>query len=304
MKTFLIKCAVYILLTTTIVVLSILTPVIYINSKPQYYTVDQSINKLALGDSHFLSAISTDINPSIANISLSADAYFYSFLKLKKFIAHNPQIDTIVLAYGFHSLSDKTEKRWTEDPTFVKTKTQKLFALMALSDYGTAFAKSPIDVMKGTVISPKKTVPAFIKALKGDGNYKDLNLGRFKKLNHKKLQSNIDKINGDTVKIDFIEAHYQKEYLLKIIEYCNKHKKKVILINTPIHQFIYEKLKDERTHYYKFYNEHLSNHILLDYANIKYPDSLYADLTHLNGKGANEFSLMLKKDLKKLSSKN
>lgn len=80
-------------------------------------------------------------------------------------------------------------------------------------------------------------------------------------------------------------------YLRKIIDFCQTNKVKIFLIRSPQHP-LYGDLRNELV-YQNVLKKSFNDVDLLDFNNMKFPNSHYLDLHHLNYKGATKFSLML-----------
>ena len=89
----------------------------------------------------------------------------------------------------------------------------------------------------------------------------------------------------------FLKSHckYQLDYLRKIRDYCMKHNKTLIILSTPIF-----KIPDmiDYAGYHDLLREELGDSALVaDYSRFEFPDTTcYADLEHLNYRGAEYFS--------------
>ncbi|MEO6151384.1 MAG: hypothetical protein ABIN95_13560, partial [Mucilaginibacter sp.] len=59
---------------------------------------------LILGDSHTALGINDKYIPQAINMSSEGEGYLYAYLKLKKFLADNEQLDTVLLSFNFNSL--------------------------------------------------------------------------------------------------------------------------------------------------------------------------------------------------------
>ena len=82
---------------------------------------------------------------------------------------------------------------------------------------------------------------------------------------------------------------FQIEFLKRIKEYCNEHKKTLIVLSTPVYK-IPDMIDDSG--YYSIIRSELGDSALIaDYSRFEFPDSTYyADLEHLNSRGAEYFS--------------
>ena len=116
---------------------------------------------------------------------------------------------------------------------------------------------------------------------------------RFDQINEK-----IIKAGGDN---NFTESYirenckYQLHYLSKIKDYCTQHGKTLVILSTPIY-----KIPDMVSYdgYHQLMRKELGDSALIaDYTRFEFPDSTYyADLEHLNFRGAEYFSKHIAKN--------
>lgn len=78
------------------------------------------------------------------------------------------------------------------------------------------------------------------------------------------------------------------EYLLKIVELCNNTNRKIILMRSPLNSY-YEGYTNEFS-YKKILTTQLKGITYLDFSKFPLQNNEYADLEHLNMKGAAKFS--------------
>ena len=65
---------------------------------------------LVLGDSHTECAVDDSVFSRSANFSKSATAFIYTYGAIKKLVADNPQVDTVLLSFQFNSLLYEREQ--------------------------------------------------------------------------------------------------------------------------------------------------------------------------------------------------
>ena len=292
MKRFLIKILSYFLLLSALWVLIVGSIYYKINYNSSFYKINNSINKIILGDSHVETSINDKILKNSLNISTSADNYYYSWLKLKKLIKHNKQIDTLILSYSFHNLSKKMEERWLYNPQHFANRYPKTFYLIEREDFFELFIF--LKKMPFTFLSENMILPKIILKKSFVNNVLKMNIGGFvfwKKNNIEHLNKQVVfAIKSQGIR-NFKVSEKEKEYLLKIVSFCKNNKVEMILVNTPIHPKLYSAYPPKVTKlYYNFYHKYLKDYKLLDYSQFKLDNSCFKDCSHLNGKGSDLFT--------------
>jgi hypothetical protein len=260
-----------------------------------YYIVDKSKSILILGDSHTECAIDDSIVSKSVNISQAADAYFYSFIKLRKFLKINRGIKAVILGINEKNLYNKD---WFKSSEYMRHKCKHYFRLMNLNDFKILLEangiKSLIDLTGASFFNFFKIV------LISESDYKDMRIGGYQNLKRNKLEEAIAiyKAEKKQSNIDRTYSENQIEYLLKIVDICKKYKVKLILLNTPT--YVYYKNENDSYKLNQFIKKNIYNYVeYWDYSNYLLPDFGYGDFGHLNYRGAEIFSKKLNNDIKK-----
>ncbi len=252
------------------------------------------VNTIVVGDSHVECAIDDSILTRTANLSMAGDAYLYAHAKLRRFLAENPQVDTVWLSYSYIGL-----ERWQDTLTrseryngyklpfhFFLLDTEDLPIFLAQPSFYTTLARTPY--LRRNAI---KT------ALKRPLSYNDLRIGGYNHLDRNGLRKDIARRDGlhrsgAVPDPAFGKAHDQVLYLKKIIDLCKEQGVACILINTPMHPVIAR--DSDTTGYHAHWRNELGGTTLWDHAAWTMPDSCFADATHLNHEGARRYSEQLR----------
>ncbi|GAB6012094.1 hypothetical protein [Viscerimonas tarda] len=257
------------------------------------FKIPESKNVLIVGDSHLECALNDLIVDNAVNLAHSGEAYIFTCTKLKLFLEANPHIDTVLLSFNYRSLLTESEL-WLHDKNseqnmdrycrFFNGEERMLFSKTVY--YYKSLLRFPY-IYRGLPIN---------KMLGNKNNYTNLKMGGYLYHDQDDLQHDIDlygasykekQLTGD----DYNPSSTQYIYLHKIVEYCTQHNVKLIFVNTPVY-LGYQYGVEE---YYAFYKEKYSYIQLWDYSDLALPDSCYADTHHLNYKGAEVFSKLVKK---------
>jgi hypothetical protein len=124
---------------------------------------------------------------------------------------------------------------------------------------------------------------------KGEGLNLLTLIGGYQKLDRNKLQKAIE-LTEDNETGENEYSAYQLEYLLKIVELCNKKGVELILFNAPTYN---PEKHGNLAALSNYYNTYLSGIKYFDFSDFALPDYGYADIGHLNFKGAEIFSKYL-----------
>jgi len=298
MKKFCLK----ILLFTTIIILIITASILFNRFIPSKRNLLTYSNKttIIIGASRTAWSLNDKYIDSTLNVSSNGDPLFYSFIKLKLFKKYNPQLNKAILSFDNRTLDTKIAERYYNSnslrkrlPIYSYYLSFKELQEIVGSDYYSlikSIDKIPNRTLKmvNSTFSKSKKLP------------KDLNFGGHNEININLNKDSINKfIKYDTLrgyKISKIEV----KNLSKIINFCNSNDIKLFFINPPLHKIMYNsnQYQEGKKIFDAFYNKNFSKVTYLDYSNKFLPDSCYADLIHLNKKGAEFFSKEINNVLK------
>ena len=222
------------------------------------------------------------------NVGLNADNYNIIYWKLKTLHRYNPQISKVVLEVDRALLFN-----------YFKAVEYKLhpyyWDAMEVSDWLSLVGNDrtllmyPLDWVK--IAYPVKSIWSPI-------DFKDLGIGKYSKLYRYKLDKAIKRASEKETPVfaDAVFDELQAEYLDRIVDYCQDRHLRLEFINMPSYP----------TDAVKYYNDVLHQYIdrkypqilFHDYEFMPLPDSCYADIEHINYRGAEALSQVLQEDLK------
>lgn len=262
--------------------------------------VPEDINVIICGDSHTQTAIDDKIYPRAINISQSSQHYFYLYSVLNKILENNPQIDTVIVGFSYHSLSEFYDDYLFEEE-FSKHMYTRYFSILDLHSIGFLFFKNFSGIAND--------FNNIFKSVKKNLKEKDLKdyqfIGKF-------YDSDRTNKNDSTV-MRAINTHffqddgskqgfsdYQLFYLERIIQLCRENGIRLYLVNCPISQDYRSKIPHKFINNYNvFWQEH--RELILDYNDFPLPEDHFGDGDHINVYGARIFTEFLKKQLGKQS---
>jgi hypothetical protein len=240
------------------------------------------VTAVMLGDSHAMWSVDDEKIPGLRNIALNAEGYKYSYLKLKRVLAQEPNVKRVYLGAGYHNLS-----AYYDDYIFggsFKFFAHRYLPVLSGKDYAELFAKDPLEFLR---LTKHAIVDGFKPGLKGQcelyGTFPDEKQEQVydPKSMAKRVQSQFfdhDKLLGvSSSNLDHLEA---------IVSLCREKGVSLTLVNTPIHddygravpaQFRQQLSDFVRTHQLEYY----------DFGDFSLPDSAFLpDGDHLNYLGA------------------
>lgn len=266
---------------------------LYLKNRMKYFLgISNNITIVFAGDSNVECDINDHEIPNSINIAQSGEAYMYSYFKLKSMLKFNKQIKVVYLSFSFHTLDKETDQIRLFDDEVLIEKNKFYNYLLETPERELLFTKNPKSYLLGIrdfTVENLKTIG------KSYSSGKMINFGGYKYLDRNKLQENI-KINNSrpNVPFHFQRGEYQIDYLNRISALCHQNNIKLILINTPKHKSYTESIKPHIKFYKQIFKNVLEKDSLLDFSQMSFSDSCFADVSHLNYKGASIFSKFLK----------
>lgn len=254
----------------------VLIVVVLVIEKSYSFRVSDSINKVVIGHSMTECAIDDKIYKGSINVSQSGTGLNYSYVKLRKILNENPQIDTVILGLKPDDFVENHGDGFTS--LIINEKVPKYFFLFDKSEAGefvlypsfySALCKIPFDYIIN-----------FSKTFYSDYSINDYGIGKFKS----KLGSHLS--NANVVSYDMNDSSkinvYFHSYLLKINNLCITENVHLVCITTPMYS-------SSNNPYFVQYM--MKNHIdYHDFSDYQLPASCFLDYIHLNAKGSQLFS--------------
>lgn len=255
---------------------------------------DKSI--LILGDSNSMCAINDTVFDRAVNYSESAAAYFYSYLKLKKVLAAETAIDTVVLSIAPHNVFDNG---WFWNNEMIYSNFRYFYPLMDKDDFSNFSKQNVAAILRAIRTIPVEMVRNLLKIVSGKNV---LTLGGYMYLDWELLDEDLCNLkDGKQLKCfripeTFDIAEQEVSYLRKIISLCEENDKNLVLMNMPKREEIVSCKRYGMDEFMEFCRSELPGITQVDYSGVSLPEDSFADLVHLNYQGANWFSQMLKKE--------
>ncbi|SDF74564.1 hypothetical protein ACRQ5D_29155 [Mucilaginibacter sp. P25] len=284
MHRFLIKTISFVLVSCLLILAIALIPGYMVNKFSKFRV--KKDNTIALfGHSHSECAYNDTLIPKLTNLSHSAESYFYTFQKVKKYLSQNPQITTVLIEFSNNQIDTKMDD-WTWGYTYMSNMFPQYASFMSPADFELLAKHNSKYFMNCVGIAARTN---FIKALSFNYDYTGKTGGYFKIEGSRLLPSNNPAgKNIKTASNKSVISTTNIQYLRKIIDYCNGMHKSVFLIRSPQHP-LYEYRNNEAE--FSLIRERYFNDIkFLDFNNFPLKNDDFADFGHLNFKGALKFS--------------
>jgi|APTNR8051073442_1049403.scaffolds.fasta_scaffold00177_38 hypothetical protein len=249
---------------------------------------------LIVGDSYTECAINDTLFMRATNMSQPAEAYLYTYLKLKKFLQVNPHVDSVVVGFSALNLNTFAED-WYDEESRMQRSVSRNFPLLRLNDLWLLFKREPGFLFNSCLITYKDYIKRYVQRRR-ISNLKQMNIGKYLFLNRNLSNNTANELNWILKMMEPTFSQTQIEYLRKIENLCNERKVSLILFYSPVHPSYPDSLKRSVL---TLYQKEFSQIPLADFSSFVLPDSCYADLQHLNYKGARIFSAHLEKNFGK-----
>lgn len=245
---------------------------------------------LATGDSHIGCGLDTMALPGMRNIALPAEPFLLSWWKIRR-LAEWGRIDTVVLGFGPHNLSDLDHRRFREQGWATDRLVMRMYPLVPVAEA----LRAPIQrrtylrtLFMQLCTWPRDSHRDYIGAFSG--------LRRSFAANaDSALQRHFYDDDGGLAPI----SRTALSSLDSIIGLCRRERMALILVSTPVHDSYRSRIPPP----YSAAHDSLTGVLrsqgvkVMLYPDLFSGDSLFADADHLNVRGAKLFTRRLKADI-------
>ena len=272
------------ILKTSILILSLIFILVFlfmfrfISTKSISWKLPSNKNVLFMGASHIQRGIDPKYYPSASNLAAASERYLFTYLKVKKIVKENSQIDTLFLQFATTDIQKNTDSKY-----YSKNEMSRFlplyFPFLSSEDWE-IYANNKSDALNLLVQKVFRNIP---HNLSDYGRYKP-NTGFFERKKEPYIMPKWSE-SGNAV-------NYR--YLNKIIQICKEKKIKLIFLYMPMYS---KELFYDTNYFYNIYKNKYSDILFLDYSDWDCPDNFRNDEHHLNSAGAISFTKKLKSDL-------
>ncbi len=236
---------------------------------------------LLLGHSHPECAIDDQLVPGLFHAAQAGESYFYTYQKARLLLHNNPQIQTVLIEFTNNQIHPVMEG-WIWGDVYMGNRFPLLALWMPWEDIRFLYQHNPGGLSGSIPLVFQQQV----KFIAGGMKYRS-KAGGFLGQNWSRVDSLAAAQPVDAPPLDSLARH-NLAYLEKLVAFCREEGKQVVLIRSPQHPAL------EVTKYEDLYQAERRNRFAdipyLDFDHFPLPDSLYADLEHLNSAGAQVFS--------------
>ncbi len=307
MKIFVSKMARFLLFSLGFVVL--LSPLLRFSVRTCFsavwFVLPDSITTLVCGDSHLQHAVNPDLFPGSINVSVSAETYLFTYYKIKRFRAENPQLKNIVLGFSYHNFSDK----WDDFMFYSKYAHPMFSRYMPILDQSAKdylWQYDPVYFYQRLVYDvgfpSAHTMSLLYNKWQGKLSTKQIGFygGALHEPDTLKSVCKVDTF----VRLNFYErgrvralATETPKWLDSISAYCAHEKLKLYLVITPLSDWYLQRVPPKFAAATFHYIENITNPEVnvLNFSGLNQNRNIFWDGDHLNGAGANWFTPILKK---------
>ena len=252
--------------------------------------IDQIKTVLILGDSQTETALNDSIIENSINLSKAGDPLYFNYVKLKKIIEKNKQLETVIL--GFTS-SNLDSKGFYEVPKF-KSKYITYFYLIDFEDYTDIIENNQEGLIRGMTGLGRY----FIKTRKllNENEINRLGIGAFRPISPEISNLEYD-IKNEVIIFGSSHDSLSIKYFLKIAALCKTNNLSLIALNAPVHKSLSIRQKVRNEEYLKFMKQFDTNIQFWNYEDFSLENRYFFDENHLNLKGAEIFSKLINKRL-------
>ncbi|WP_430811116.1 MULTISPECIES: hypothetical protein [unclassified Carboxylicivirga] len=266
-----------------------------INSKANFVLPGKPTH-IVVGHSHPECAFNDSLINNFRNLGESGEAYFYTYFKTKKVLEQNPEIKTVFIDFSSNQLVDKANLNiWSEK--YLMHRYVKLSPIMGLTEKKILLKNSFRAFLNSSSIIGQNRL---VDIVTNDYNY-STRIGGYKQLTVSKVDSILQNTPFSEEKSKTCRLSTTNiDYLIKLIQLCKKNNKQVLLIRCPVHKnyllkqndLVLKHVKDSLFRDIKF----------IDFANYPLSNNDFADLGHLNYRGAHKFSTWFNTNIRKIIS--
>ena len=248
--------------------------------------VEPDVHIAFFGNSQIESSVNDTLVAHSINWARSNEMPEFIYAKVKLLHKYNPQIDSIFIGFdnvlGFHYDYDEFPYQISHP---------YIYDMFSFEDWLTIFRNSNYDHWSNFFLYPiswrkLKEIKDFHRP--GQTLQNNRILGGYVFLTRDKLAEHLQRQKQKPYSRLYC-SDKTLYFFNRTIEYCKNHGIKIFFICAPQHP----KVLHDLTSYKEEYKDHFSNIPFFDYVDWEMPDSCFADLNHLNYRGARVFSSFL-----------
>ncbi|GGZ53532.1 hypothetical protein GCM10008088_14010 [Mesonia mobilis] len=240
---------------------------------------------ILLGHSHPECAFNDSLINGFKNFASSGESYFYTYPKVKELIRNNQSIETVFIEFTNNQLH-KNMDNWIFGKKYINHRYPKYSAFLNNEQELTLLRNNPLEYINSISQAKKKQL---FRILTQDYNLIN-EIGGYRYLEKFKIDSILKSHDSDIKPLESCEiSEINLFYLREIINFCHQNKKQVYLVRSPQHKKYYGGVNE--TQFDSIRLKKFSDVEFLDFNRFPLNNKDFADLEHLNFKGARKFSI-------------
>ena len=287
MKIFLYKTAIFIGFCVLIISLTFYLSTTLIKNKAKFL-IDLPVKNAVFGHSHPECAYNDTLIHDFKNFAQSRQSYFYSFVKIKNVISQNKSIKNVFIEFTNNQIH-KNKDNWIWDDSAISNRLPNYLPFLDKGQINLLYTKNSKSFVAGASKSFRYNLTNLL-LFKYDYSAK---IGGYRWLDHTMKDSSIvglEKTQSTTSDKKHSElSHENIKYLEKIVKYCKDHNINIYLIRSPQHKYCPDRNNEKI--FIEIKNTKFKEVEFLDFNDFPLKNNEFADLSHLNIKGAKNFSI-------------
>jgi hypothetical protein len=250
------------------------------------FSLENRPSMLVIGHSHSQYAFDDRQIENLVNISSAGQSYFYAYPKLKEVLEDNPQLKTVFIEFSNGQIERRMDD-WIWGADKMKNYFPTFSPFISQKDMYLLFQENRKDFIPTISLATRENIG---RMMTFDWKYSD-DIGEFKPTDDNHIDSLLE-LKARGIAEEEIEnpelSHVNLEFLKKMIDLCQQHNVKPILVRSPQHPE-YNYLANEAK-FIQIKDSLFDDIEFLDFNNFPLENTQYRDFGHLNEAGAAEFS--------------
>jgi hypothetical protein len=263
-------------------------------NRRSYFVLPDVKKYIFLGHSHAQTAYNDKYIDSSLNLASAGEAYFYTYIKLRKILEYNRLKRILFVEYSNNNILAEMNN-WTWDDIHIKYRYRLYSPFTALDEMKVLYLKNP----KAAFICDMKSIINNVYYLFNLENIStEKKMGGYVDLVRDKTDSLLRTISKSRTKsvTDTAISELNIAYLRKIVDACRESGFEVYLIRTPLHP-LYKGLDNEAV-FKSILNSLFRDVEFLDFRNYPLMNEDFGDFQHINYRGARKYSAFFNNLLK------
>lgn len=297
MKTYFLKSLVFIALFSGVVLMLILV-LERKTSEGRYYQLPVNVTTLIAGHSRPGCAFNDTIIQAAFNISNVAEPYFFTWVKLRKILANNSNIKTLLIEFSDNNINSRLMNKWLYGDGSLMFQFPKYSSIMTMDEKLFLFKKSPVEYIRAMPLSMKNDLE-FMMNRSGKAYVFKL-MGSYGGKTGSFIES-LKKTPIDSLRpIPDSVALLNLSYLDHIVDLCKTKNIRIFFTRAPVHPLFLS--KNVENTYDSILNRRYPSIPVIDFSGYRLNDLDYCDFHHINYGGSVKVSRSMDSVLKLVSN--